>query len=377
MKATTTCLIAAVIVALAGSHESSSVAPTLQPGASGQLALRANSPQAQFTNSLWIGTDNSSGRLVLNTDRTGALLRSVGPVEATGFAIDLNANIIYFGTSLGGTTPRDLTTTTAGASFSASGTEDMTFDGQFIWRAGAPGPAASTIITKIDPVTHQSTQGFTVPFQALGIAWDGSGFWIAEFALNGLVQRFDAAGTPTAVSFHTTGGSTNGGVAFDPTDNTLYIGTSNKVFHYATTGTSLGSFTIPGSDGRFVDGLEFEGTVPGVPAGRVPASAPGVPLTLTKSGSDLTLQWGASCIATDADYEVYEGTLGTFFSHLPRLCTTGGLLAATITPSPGDRYYLVVPRNDSREGSYGVYGSGTERPMSFAACLAQTTGSCP
>ena len=114
------------------------------------LVLSAASPARAFDNSLWIGTDNVTSRSVLNTDRTGALLQSVGPVEATGFGIDLNANVIYFGTSTGVITPRNLTSLAAGSSFSAGGTEDMTFDGTFIWRCGAPGPAASSAIKKID-----------------------------------------------------------------------------------------------------------------------------------------------------------------------------------------------------------------------------------
>jgi len=333
---------------------------------------------AQFPNSLWIGTDNAGSRSALNTDRSGTLLRSVGPLQVTGFGIDLNANVIYFGTSIGGITAWDLPTVSPiGTSWSALGTEDMTFDGQFLWHAGAAGPAASPNIIKIDPVTHASVVAFTVPFQALGIAWDGSGFWIAQFSFNGLVQRFDANGNPTGESFHTNSDSINGGVAHDPTDNTLYIGTFNKVFHYTTTGILLGSFTIPGSDGRFVDGLEFEGTSGGVPAGRVPGGAPGIPLTVTMSGDDVTLQWGASCLATDGDYEIYEGTLGSYSSHSPKLCTTAGLLTATITPDPGDRYFLVVPRNGAIEGSYGVASSGAERPQGISACFARIIASCP
>jgi len=333
---------------------------------------------AQFPNSLWIGTDNTGSLKALNTDRSGTLLRNVGPLQVTGFGIDLNANVIYFGTSIGGITAWDLPTVSPiGTSWSAGGTEGMTFDGQFLWHAGALGPVASPNINKINPVTHASVVGFTVPFQALGIAWDGSGFWIAEFSFNGLVQRFDATGNPTGESFHTNFGSTNGGVAHDPTDNSLYIGTVNKVFHYTTTGILLGSFIIPGSDGRFVDGLEFEGTPGGVPAGRVPARAPGIPLTVTTSGDDVTLQWGASCLATDGDYEIYEGTLGSYFSLSPKLCTTAGLLAATVTPDPGDRYFLVGPSNGASEGSYGVASSGAERPQGISACFARLIASCP
>src|SRR5690349_957211 len=69
--------------------------------------------QTAFANSLWIGTDNSSSRNVLNMDRSGVLLRTVGPVECTGMAIDADANVIYFGTSTGGISPRDLTTSGA------------------------------------------------------------------------------------------------------------------------------------------------------------------------------------------------------------------------------------------------------------------------
>ena len=233
------------------------------------FGLGAASPvRAGFVNSLWIGTDNRGDLSVLNTDRTGALLRSEGPVQATGFAIDVQADIIYFGTSIGEIAPRNLTTLTPGTSFAAAGAEDMTFDGQFIWRAGintGSGPAESPNITKINPLSGTFSLGFTVGFDALGIAWDGSGFWISDFNFNGLVQRFDASGNPTGESFHTSGGFKNGGLAYDPTDNTLYIGTFNKVFHYDTTGTQLGSFIIPGSDGRFVDGLEFEGAPVPVP----------------------------------------------------------------------------------------------------------------
>jgi hypothetical protein len=218
----------------------------------------AGPAQGETANSLWIGTDNASDRLVLNTDRVGALLQGVGPVEATGFAIDLKANTIYFGTSNGTTTPMNLTTLAAGASFSASGTEDMTFGGNYIWRAGTTGPGASPIITRTDPGTHVSSEAFTVPFQALGIAWDGSGLWVGEFTSNGLIQRFDPSGNATGQSFHTSGNFVNGGLAYDNTDGTLYIGTSGKVYHYTTTGTQLGFFNIPAMDGRFVDGLEFE-----------------------------------------------------------------------------------------------------------------------
>jgi hypothetical protein len=115
-------------------------------------------------------------------------------------------------------------------------------------------------------------------------------------------------------------------------------------------------------------------------AGRVPdgSQAPGVPLTIEHApGGEIRLTWGASCLAGDTDYEVYEGTLGAFYSHTMKLCTTGGATTATFMPAPGSSYYLVVPRGGGREGSYGVDGNGAEIPTGVPACLPQTITACP
>ena len=49
------------------------------------------------------------------------------------------------------------------------------------------------------------------------------------------------------------------GLLSDP-DGTLFIGTFSNIYHTTTTGALLGSFAVPVADGRFVDGLEFQGT---------------------------------------------------------------------------------------------------------------------
>lgn len=113
-------------------------------------------------------------------------------------------------------------------------------------------------------------------------------------------------------------------------------------------------------------------------AGTVPDGAPGTPLTISKgSPPQLALTWGASCSAGATDYEVYEGMLGSFASHVPILCTTGGATNVTITPSSGNTYYLIVPATSSTEGSYGKTSAGAERPVSASACRVQNLGSCP
>jgi hypothetical protein len=115
-------------------------------------------------------------------------------------------------------------------------------------------------------------------------------------------------------------------------------------------------------------------------AGSVPdgADGPGVPLTVeTGAGGSLLLSWSPSCRATDTNYAVYEGTLGSFTSHVPLLCSTSGATTATITPGTGDTYYLVVPNNGAVEGSYGWGSDQLLRPRSSAACFPQATVGCP
>jgi len=108
-----------------------------------------------------------------------------------------------------------------------------------------------------------------------------------------------------------------------------------------------------------------------VPAGRVAG------LTLARGASgDLLLSWMASCSAADDDYAVYEGLLGDFESHQWVLCGTGGATSATVHPRAGDGYYLVVPRNSGREGSYGLKGDLAERSPAATACFPQQILDC-
>lgn len=99
-------------------------------------------------------------------------------------------------------------------------------------------------------------------------------------------------------------------------------------------------------------------------------------LAMARSGASLSLSWSASCSASDTDYAVYEGTLGSFTTHQSVVCSTGGATSATIAPSPGDGYYLVVPRTASKEGSYGRRSGGTERPAAASACVPQQPSGC-
>jgi hypothetical protein len=90
----------------------------------------------------------------------------------------------------------------------------------------------------------------------------------------------------------------------------------------------------------------------------------------------LLIGWGPSCAPADTDYAVYEGTLWNFTSHSAMTCTTSDR-TYLFSPTPGDRYYLVVPRTATAEGSYGRNSAGIERPPAASACVMQEVGGCP
>ena len=111
------------------------------------------------------------------------------------------------------------------------------------------------------------------------------------------------------------------------------------------------------------------------PPGEVSLPGSFHPAGVQLSGPGLRLTW-EDLGPTVPSYNIYEGTIGEYYSHSLRLCTTGGALSAVIVPSPGNRYYLVVPRNDRREGSYGTRSDKSERSQAAAACLTQQAAPC-
>ena len=115
-------------------------------------------------------------------------------------------------------------------------------------------------------------------------------------------------------------------------------------------------------------------------AGRVPTGpdAPGEPVQVVKeTDGDITLRWDRSCLSSDTDYEIYEGAIGDYYSHRAMFCSTEARTTWRFTPSAGGRYYLVVSRTSTREGSYGEDSRGAERPQGIPACLVWGTTICP
>jgi hypothetical protein len=99
----------------------------------------------------------------------------------------------------------------------------------------------------------------------------------------------------------------------------------------------------------------------------------------TSTPGDVTLTWSASCSANALNYAVYEGAIGHWYSHAARDCVDGVNLTEELTPSAGNRYYLVVPLGVSGEGTYGRDSKGMERPVGAGGrCMAaQVIETCP
>jgi len=142
-------------------------------------------------------------------------------------------------------------------------------------------------------------------------------------------------------------------------------------------GTSFSSYLIDGAWPAYAQLRDFS-FVPA--AGAVPdgGGVPGTPLTVNASGGNLTLAWGSSCATGDTDYEIYEGSLGHYYNHTRKFCTTGGSRTITFPDPAASVYYLVVPKDAVSEGSYGRATGGLERPQGTSACLPQQIAlTCP
>jgi hypothetical protein len=99
--------------------------------------------------------------------------------------------------------------------------------------------------------------------------------------------------------------------------------------------------------------------------GSVPSAGP--PFTVRKNAvtpQHLDLTWGDSCGPDQNDFAVYEGTIGNWYSHTNKLCTTAGALGVSdFTPSAASSYYLVVALSTTSDGSYGTNSAGAEIPV--------------
>ncbi len=136
--------------------------------------------------------------------------------------------------------------------------------------------------------------------------------------------------------------------------------------------------TDPGvsSTGWYIDDISVTNASQPTACSTGPASAPevssaasGLPLLVSKSGANLLLSYQA--IAGTGGYNIYEGTIGSWYSHASQagnVCGAAAVPVSTrrqtvVTPAGGSRYYLVTTYT-AAEGASGFATTGQIPPAS-------------
>ena len=254
-------------------------AGTFKPTATGSCVVQADSGEtanylagsAQQTviisgdaSILWVGNDTQSP--VNRIARDGTEIGSWGMDRATGSALDGAGHVYTVVPDCGSSviTKYDAEQNVVGTIIFNTGIEngnsckswieDMAYGGNdTLWVSGYNG-----IMYHIDStgaILSYFDTGFTYP----GIATDGSFLYTTDgFAKSGVggtgvisKRAFDGSILGAFETGVTTG---IGGIGFDASDGTLWVGTFGKILHFSVTGTLIGSFTT--TDTEYHDGLE-------------------------------------------------------------------------------------------------------------------------
>lgn len=236
---------------------------------------------------LWLGTDNRSDLQVVNVSKTGAIMRSFGPREATGLAI-LGSKLSVSTSVTQAIDSYDLSAlASAGTIVQSPGVsfgEDMASDGTSLYRSDVVG----NVVFQVNPSTGAATAFISGLNGPLGIAYTGSTFYVSEFN-TGLIRQFNLAGAPTGLSFTVAAPGPVGGLAWDTCTSTLWLASgptgNNRIYNInPANGAIISSFASP--NGRFADGLEYEG-------GGSCAVAPSTAAIPTLSGAGLAVLFAA------------------------------------------------------------------------------------
>jgi hypothetical protein len=156
--------------------------------------------------------------------------------------------------------------------------------------------------------------------------------------------------------------------------NTLISNVARLRFHYGDPGAfyvGLRQWSVGMDNARIVTSDDAP------PPGRIGAAT----LRASRVTADVVrLNWGiAPCAPRPHDFGIYEGAIGNWGVHDSVDChDDAGNLIETVTTALGDRYFLVVPFNFGREGSYGLDSAGVERSRGSFTCAGdQSLVVCP
>jgi hypothetical protein len=324
------------------------------------LMLHVAAPPAT---ALWLGNDTVGD--VFQTDTKGNVITDLPSLPTSGIAWDgIN---LYFADPSGNFTKRTADGKTVLDNFAIGpfGGEDLAWDSnrKVLWRI-LHNPAT---LQKIDPVGKTLMASYVIPnadptlgtLGGLGIAYDSSrdeldvSFCSAGCSslAAGLVDRVDPnTGNILGELFRTNGFAT-GGLAYDPSTDTLWVGSSGVVRDMDRMGNVLSSFNRP-SPGGFVDGLELVSSLPSMSCSNEPTlkSINGNVATsiqfLNDTAGSVNVYWldyngqrvfyrGGPYLALDAGSSYVQGTFLTHPWVVTDVATNSCLGIWLPTQSPG------------------------------------------
>jgi RHS repeat-associated protein len=236
---------------------------------------------------LWIGNDE--GGDTFQTDLSGHVLADIRGLGTTGFAYAGSA--LFFGKRSGEVQERTPNGQEVIRTFSLppdNPSEDMAWDCKRhkIWRIGHDNK-----LREFDPTTGAEEKTFSLPttdptgeltpLGGLGVAYDGKrDVLYVSFCQQGctgleagLVEIVDPETGAVKGTLFRAAGFKTGGLAYEPDDDTLWVGSNALVRHITLSGEVLSSFARP-QPGGFVDGLEFSPTPATKPPSGVNAPLP-------------------------------------------------------------------------------------------------------
>lgn len=313
----------------------------------------------------------TQGTYSLGTDLSSAL----GPAGHITALTEASPGVYYLAvdvpTTISGTTyrPNDIVQATGGTfslvrSGSALGIPAGVGIGAMtrVPSSGLP-VIALTAPATIGSTSYMPTDLILVNGTSLSLYWSGGSYGVpssarlagAEVMLdNTLLVQFDI---PVTLA----------GTTFLPGQIAKFSGSFSSTPWFADgtfpAGSAMTDFALTGGAGAVPDG-----------------SASSTPLKVSKSTTPgaLDFTWGATCTSEVTGYGVYQGSVGSWYSHKALACLGSTATAATLTPGAGNTYFLVVPNNGDYEGGYGKNSAGSAIPPSGSPCKTVSDSSpCP
>ena len=217
-----------------------------------------------------------------------------------------------------------------------------------------------------------------LPYSAIAARRPGELY--AADTFNGEVDRIadtNGDGAADTLAPYATGLSMAGNtaLAFDADDVPYVVVGGNQVLALPDDdGDGRADRQVPFSP--LIDSLAGIAFGPGPPE---EVSMPGSyrPVTLSASGAGgLRLAWEDQGPTVPA-YNIYEGSIGSYYSHAPIACKitgtpdgAGGRYLDIVPGDAGNHYYLVTASDRCGEGSPGRSSAGRRRPLPAGACGA-------